>query len=385
MQRILPRMKKLILWIIVLSLAVPLRAQELSLPFPVRSGNQIEWFCTGDDYLASLYADLNAAQSFIESEFYHLYNDGVGKTLQEIFIRKAREGVIVRLLVDGMVNPHVPKTYFYKMRKAGVEVVFYDDPDARIWELLDDVQNRTHRKIIVIDHRIGYTGGMNPIDEVREWGDIHMRVQGPVVADLHSLLDQGRSRFKGSDCPVEPAPTPAGDVTARLIVGGRADYPILERLYEQTFQSARESIWIRTPYFCPPKSILSALKAAAQRGVDVRIYLPKASDWPMVDSAGKAFFKQLLEAGVHLYYCGGAFNHAKTFVVDGTLGCAGTVNLDNRSLVINQEDGLFLYGPSALSFLLEDYARTHAGATEITKVPFAWPHRYFFLALYPWM
>ncbi len=378
-------MKKAVLWIAALVSAVSLPAQELSLPFPARSGNQIEWFCTGDDYLASLYADLNAAQSFIESEFYHLHNDEVGKTLQEIFIRKAREGVTVRMLVDGIVNSRVPKSYFYKMRKAGVEVVFYDDPDARIWELLDDVQNRTHRKIIVIDHRIGYTGGMNPIDEVREWGDIHMRVQGPVVADLHSLLDQGRSRFKGSDCPVEPAPTPAGDVTARLIVGGRADYPILERLYEQTFQSARESIWIRTPYFCPPKSILSALKAAAQRGVDVRIYLPKASDWPMVDSAGKAFFKQLLEAGVHLYYCGGAFNHAKTFVVDGTLGCAGTVNLDNRSLVINQEDGLFLYGPSALSFLLEDYARTHAGATEITKVPFAWPHRYFFLALYPWM
>lgn len=378
-------MKKVVSFIAALVTAFSLQAQELSLPFPVRDGNQIEWFCTGDDYLTSLYADLNAAQSFIEGEFYHLYNDGVGKTLQEIFIRKAREGVTVRLLVDGMVNPRVPKTYFYEMRKAGVEVVFYDDPDSRVWELLDDVQNRTHRKIIIVDHRIGYTGGMNPIDEVREWGDIHMRVQGPVVADLHTLLDQTRSRFKGSDCPEEPALAPAGDVTARLIVGGRADYPILERLYGQTFQSARESIWIRTPYFCPPKSILAELKAAAQRGVDVRIYLPKASDWPMVDSASKAFYKQLLEAGVHLYQCGGAFNHAKTFVVDGTLGCAGTVNMDNRSLVINQEDGLFLYGPSALSFLLEDFARTHEEATEITKVPFAWPHRYFFLALYPWM
>ena len=378
-------MKKVVPFIAALLAAVSLQAQELSLPFPVRDGNQIEWFCTGDDYLASLYADLNAAQSFIEGEFYHLYNDGVGKTLQEIFIRKAREGVTVRILVDGIVNSRIPKTYFYKMRKAGVEVVFYDDPDDRLWELLDDVQNRTHRKIIVIDHRIGYTGGMNPIDEVREWGDVHMRVQGPVVADLHSLLDQSRVRRKGSDCPVEPVLAPAGDVTARLIVGGRADYPILEQLYAQTFQSARESIWIRTPYFCPPKSILSALKEAARRGVDVRIYLPKASDWPMVDSASKAFYKQLLEAGVHLYYCGGPFNHAKTFVVDGALGCAGTVNLDNRSLVINQEDGLFLYGPSALTFLLEDFARTKEAATEITKLPFAWPHRYFFLALYPWM
>jgi len=364
--------------------AVALKVEELT-GFPAREGNSITWYRDGDAFLADYFRDLSAAKESVEAEIYQFRHGGAGSAIRDALIAKALQGVKVSLVVENISNPREPYTFYNALRKAGADLLFYTNPDGRLWEILKDVNNRTHRKLIVLDHTIGYTGGMNWVEVIRHREDIHFRVEGPVVADMHRLLVETRERLGGASCSGGSQLSACGSITAQLVPGGRADYPVMGTLYAEAFRSARKSLYIRTPYFCPSKEILSVLKDAAGRGVDVRLYVPDGSDWPLADGIGKSYYKELMEAGVHIFECRGFFNHAKIFIVDGYLGCAGTVNLDQRSLNINEEDCLFLYGSQALEYLQADFERIQQLATELTVPPRRWPHRYLFRVFSPWM
>ena len=343
----------------------------------VSDGNDFEIITSGKRKFDQLSKDILEAKESIHMEYFKFGNDKGGKAIKEILMRKAREGVKVRFILENIANFPIRPRYYNDMKEAGVEIVRFTNPRSHFLKFVTSLNYRNHRKIVVIDGRVGYTGGMNLNDNYFErWRDTHLRISGPAVASLqYAFLDSWLTGGGTLDRPLieyYPAAASSGGSTASLcpstplrdrkalplasqseapvgklmqIVPDEPDLeiPMLKYSYEWIIQHARKYIWLQTPYFVPPEPVLDAMKIAALSGVDIRIMLPERADNFITRPANKAYYEEILSAGVRLFLRQGEFIHAKTIVCDDYLSSIGSANIDSRSFDINYEINTYIY------------------------------------------
>ncbi|WP_413110439.1 cardiolipin synthase [Thaumasiovibrio sp. DFM-14] len=327
---------------------------ENNLNIPSLSGNTLTLLTAPDEIMQSILQDIRAAQHYIHLEFYIWHPGGMANDIGAALIQAARRGVEVKLLLDSagshsFFRSDWPKTF----RAAGINVV--EALAVKAWRMFfRRMDLRQHRKIIVIDNVIAYTGSMNLVDPrhfktdagVGQWVDIMVRTTGPNVAVLNAIQAWDWEVETGERClPAMPECTIGPSLTdydaIQTIPSGPGMPPdIIHQVLSLAIYQARDSIVITSPYFVPSEALHQALINAAQRGVNVEIILPKHNDSLMVKWASNSFFYELLSAGATIYLFDGGLLHTKSVIIDKKHCLIGTVNLDMRSLWINFEVSL---------------------------------------------
>ena len=309
---------------------------------------------SGKDKYNMLMSDLICAKESIHMEYFHFGIDKSSRKIRQVLMEKARQGVKVRFINENIANRPIPNLYFRSMRKAGVEVVNFSDSKFSLLRFLMTLSYRDHRKIVVIDNRIGYTGGMNINDHYfYQWRDTHLRLTGEAVASLqYAFLDTWlasggqlhsavNSFFFHLDKP--SCGQSLGTLTQITPDDPTSPEPVLLTAYEWILNHAQKYVWFQSPYIAPPPSLISAMRNAAQRGVDVRVMVPEHCDTAIMRPINKSYYAELTEAGVLFYVRSGEFMHSKTIVCDDYLSCVGSANLDYRSFGIDYEINTFFY------------------------------------------
>ena len=341
-------------------------------------GNAMEIITSGLRKRELLLEDIRKAKKFIHIEYFRFGNDKAGMEVRDALLQKVKEGVEVRFLNNNMIGRNIPRSYFRKMAKDGIEVLPYTHIRNGFRSFLMRINCQNHRKIVVIDGEVAYTGGMNLNDNYFfKWRDTHLRIQGPVVARLQaSFIDSWVSSGGRLSHPLRyyfPLPQPiVWDAPFKdqcmQVVTDSAEYPYPTTLlgYEWILQNARDYVYIHTPYFVPPTSFLNALKSAALRGVDVRLMLPKRVDTPLIGPANRSVYAECLAAGVRIFERSGEFIHSKTLVCDNSLSIIGASNLDMRSFFTNSEVNCFIYDAQTAQFCREQFLKDSEGTKEWT-------------------
>lgn len=311
-------------------------------------GSEVEVITSGPRKFQALMDDMRNAKEHIHMEYFIFSNDETGTQIRELLMEKAKEGVTVRFLYDHLASWFVPPRFFRKMKKAGVEVA----PFIKVFFPLfrSKANYRNHRKVVVIDGRIGYTGGMNIGNEYAlkdGWRDTHLRITGPGVHGLQAnfLIDWRATGRELIDDPAYfPEMEPTTDNLMQVVSAGPV-YPYQNLLKATLYiiMNAREYLYIQTPYFLPTDSLYEALETAALTGVDVRLMVSKKSDSPYVDPAAQSYYEGLLKAGMRIYELHGVFSHAKSMVCDDYISVIGSANMDFRSFETNFEINTYLY------------------------------------------
>ena len=342
-------------------------ATELGQPAPLRADEPVTLYVDGDDCYAAIEAAIRAATHHVHLEYYIWEPGCAGDRLRDALAERARAGVKVRLLLDDVGSGGTSDDYFATLTRAGGELAWFNP--LRISRFRPTLLNfRTHRKIVVVDGRIGFTGGMNVSDvqssdgsahsgrpdkgHTLEWRDTHLRIVGaPVSALQRVFLDDWAFAFGA--CKVEPAHFPASGrdpagPSVQVIASGPDDSVFaIQQFKFAAIASCRQSLSITTPYLVPDEATLSAIKSAALRGVNVRLLVPKQGDSTLVTAAGRSYYDELGAAGVVVFEYGPAMLHAKTMVIDDTVAVVGTANLDNRSFRLNFEVIAVVYDAAA--------------------------------------
>ena len=310
------------------------------------AGNRVDVLLGGAATYAAIGEAIDAAQHHVHAEYYLIRPDETGEWFVGKLMGAARRGVQVRLLCDGWGCLWMPRGWIRDLRSAGVKVTFFFPLSSM---LVQPVSLRNHRKIVVVDGRIGFTGGINVGDEylgqmpeVGAWRDTHMRIQGPTVSELQSVFLRDWY-FSSKEIVRDPMFFPSwqdlpGDaVVAMLTSGPDTDSEAIHRVFFGAIAGARERLYMNTGYFVPDRSILVALQMAALQGVEVRITLPSRSNHAVTFHAGRSFYDDLIESGVHIHEYVPGMIHAKTMVVDGRIALVGSANMDLRSFRLNFE------------------------------------------------
>ena len=315
------------------------------------ANNQIAMYHHGEAKFDALFADIEAATQFIHMQYYILNNDNLGRRIIHLLAKKARQGIEVCLLVDGMGSWRTPKRFYKPLIKAGGHVALFLPPH------LARLNYRNHRKICVVDGAIGYVGGMNIGDEYLGhskrfgfWRDTHIRIAGDAVKDLEMRfftdwndcsktyrLALGEAYF-----PVLP-PVTNGALTQIVCSGPDTRLCHIYHGYAKMIGEANKTIYIQTPYFAPDENIFEALRMAALSGIDVRIIIPAHPDHLFVYWASLSYLGELLDAGVRCYQYEKGFIHSKLLLIDSTVASTGTANMDVRSFKLNFEVNAFIY------------------------------------------
>ena len=317
----------------------------------VTDNNNIEIITSGKRKYEALTEDILNARHHIHVEYFLFKKDRSSKKIRQLLMQKAREGVKVRFIYENIANINIRPRYFKEMKKAGVDVVSFTDPKFSILRLSAMLNYRDHRKIVVIDGKIGYTGGMNiSEDYFIRWRDTHIRITGNAVSSLQysfmtSFINSG-GKIDGEFreyFPEQPV-RPGNDILMQIAPDEPDDkWPILQMATVWAVEHARDYIYIQTPYFVPPEPLLLALKSAALKGTDVRLMLPQKPDSIYMGPANRSYYKECLEAGIRIYEWTGTFIHSKTIVSDDYLSVIGSANMDFRSLEINYEVNSYIY------------------------------------------
>jgi cardiolipin synthase A/B len=305
---------------------------------------------TGAQAFDAIFAAIEAAQHHVHLEYYILRNDAIGQRIAALLATRARAGVEVRLLVDGVGSRGIDGL-LREVRDAGGSVARFG-PRMRP----GFINFRTHRKIVVCDARVGFTGGMNleaghdeRLAGADAWRDTHLRLEGDAVGTLQLAFLEDWYYATGSAPAGAAYLAPLshrGAHAVQVFASGPDNAPqSIHSLYFAAITAATTRLWLTTPYFVPDEPMQAALSNAALRGVDVRVLLPAASDHAIVDAAARSYFPELIAAGVRIHRYGPPALHAKTIVVDEAAAIIGTANLDNRSLRLNFEVCVVCYGP----------------------------------------
>lgn len=319
-------------------------------PLPALAGNDIKILTDMQANYEEQLAAIAAARRFVHIEYYIFQPDAIGERFRTELIAAAKRGVEVRFVHDGLGSMNLGRSFLAEMTAAGVETAVFIplNPLTRRWIF----NFRNHRKIVVVDGEVGFIGGANIGKEYLgerpgAWGDTHLRIRGPAVAHLQQVFAEDWAFASGTqltDPKYYPEPRKAGETVAQVVPGGPdLRPPIYHELYFSAVANAVEQVRIVTPYFVPSESVLTALKTAARRGVNVEILVPGLSTHPIVQSAARSYYHDLLESGVKIYEYTPGFMHSKVLTVDGRWSIVGTANFDNRSMILNFEIGVALY------------------------------------------
>lgn len=318
----------------------------------VKFGNKVSLLLNGQTKFDALKADLLKAKNFIHLQYYILANDNIGSEIISILKQKASEGVEVRVIVDDVGSWDLKSDYFDDLRKNGIEI--YSFLKVRFPLFTSKVNYRNHRKIVIIDGQVAYLGGINIADKYIEgtkklgaWRDTHIKIEGEAISSLQTIFSIDWffvSQVELVDKKYYP-PTEAIDNKIVQICSSGPDYdwPGIMMGYVKLISTAKDYIYIATPYFMPTESVLMALKVAAMGGVDVRIVIPDKSDARITKYSSRSYIKELLNAGIKVYLYQTGFIHSKVIVSDDIIASVGSCNMDFRSFEQNFEVTAFVY------------------------------------------
>jgi cardiolipin synthase len=347
---------------------LPARARrDCVFPSP---GNRLTLLLDGERAYAAMESAIQGARESVHILMYIWQDDATGRRIRDLLAEKARQGIRVRVLVDGFGSSGFARRLGRPLREAGASVAVF--LPSRFTPLESPRTNFVnHRKILVVDDRVAFTGGMNVGDEyAQRWRDAMVRIEGPAVQDLQLVfLDDwyfATNELVETDAGVATAPYPDG-VDAAIIASGPDSEAWIHDAYFLALTQAQQRIWIATPYFIPGPAILAALRTAAGRGVDVRIVVPSNSDVALVAWASRSFYRMLLQAGVRIFEYGGTMLHAKALVTDDNVGSIGTANIDSRSFRLSFEVGCFFASKELNQELASWHEGLTRGAIEVTR------------------
>ena len=329
-----------------------IRSMGLLLGPPVTSGNRFEVLLNGDEIFPSMLEGIASAKKTITFETFIYWSGAIGEQIAGALSEKARAGVAVHVLLDWVGSQKMDRHYLQMLKDAGAEVIQYHKPH---WTGLGRMNDRTHRKLLVIDGRIGFTGGVGIAQEWTghaqddmHWRDSHFRVTGPVVGHMQAVFMDNWIKATGNVLhgpDYFPEADEVGDGLAHMFSsspsGGSDD---MQLMYLMAITAATHSIHLASAYFVPDKLTINAIVEAAKRGVDVRIITPgKHIDTHTVREASRACWGPLLEAGVQMFEYQPTMFHVKLLVVDDYLVSVGSTNFDSRSFKLNDEANLNIY------------------------------------------
>lgn len=339
--------------------------------------NAVQIFNDGEAKFNALIEDMEQAKDHIHVQYYIFRLDSLGQRIHDVLIRKAKQGVKVRLLFDDMGSRGVRKKHFKELVELGGEVeAFFPS----VMPLINPRLNyRNHRKIVVIDGRIGYIGGFNVGDEYLGldrkfgyWRDTHLRIEGSSVHPLQTrfILDWNQastnSNIEYSD-RYFPAIPLKGSVGIQIVSSGPdSEWEQIKNGYLKLMAMAKDYIYIQTPYFIPDASFMDTLRIACLSGIDVRIMIPNKPDHAFVYWATYSYVGQLLKAGAKVYIYDNGFLHTKMIVVDNEASTVGTANIDVRSFKLNFEVNAFIYDRETSRELAQLFEQDMLLSTELT-------------------
>lgn len=344
-------------------------------------GNAIRIYTAFDDMFTDLLTDLEAAEHHIHFEFFKIEDDPIGRKIEDVLVRKAKAGLEVRLQYDDAANLS-RKHFFRRMEQGGVQVQPFIKVEIPF--LSSNTNYRNHRKVVVVDGKVGYLGGMNIAERYStgirggKWRDTHMRVEGPAVSELQTcfLVDW---QFSSKELLVSrayyPEIRPCGEVLMQVATSGPMDEwrVIMQGIVNMISRSSRY-IYIQSPYLIPTDPVLMALRNAALSGVDVRIMLPYRGDKGItVPLASRSYVKEVITAGVKVFFYPSGYMHSKAIVSDDRVTTIGSTNMDVRSYEQDFEVNAFIYDLGAA-------LTAKAAFLEDQKIcwqadPKTWPHR----------
>lgn len=346
---------------------------------PILEGNKVEALLNGDQIFPSMLEAIRSAKKTITFETYIYWSESIGREFADALMERARAGVKVHVMLDFMGSVKMDLAQIDAMKAAGVQVQRYHKP---VWWKLARLNNRTHRKLLVIDGKVGYTGGVGIADQWRgnaqdekHWRDTHFRIEGPVVGQVQAVFNDNWLKATGTvlDGPdYFPALQHVGDMPAQMFssspTGGSES---MHLMYLMAITSARKTIDLAAAYFVPDDLTIRTLIEAAKRGVRVRILMPgKIIDSDLVKAASRERWGELLAAGVKLAEYQPTMYHVKALIVDKLLVSVGSTNFDNRSFSINDEANLNVvhegFAREQSAIFEDDWRR----ANPVTKVEF---------------
>lgn len=356
-------------------------------PHPLTAGNKITLLVDGPATYEAMFKAIEGAKDHINFETFIFSDDEVGRKFADLLMRKQAEGVQVNLLYDAVGSISTPAAFFQGLRDAGLNVLEFNPINPLKMRRLRTTQ-RDHRKVVVIDGKIAFTGGVNIISSVNNgsssslsgepsnskegWRDTHIQIEGPAVAELQRSFIQAWGYQKGpplADRNYFPPLEAQGKALAQVIPSYPGEsHRLTYVMYVAAIKNAQYSIDLTTPYFVPDHQMRKAIVDAAKRGVAVRIVLPSASDSNLALYAGRSFYSDLLESGVRLYELRDRMVHAKTGVIDGVWSTVGSTNMDLQSFLYNNEINIIVIGKDFADKMEELFEQDLKASDEVTAV-----------------
>lgn len=352
---------------------------------PVTQHNKVQLLKSGREKFTDLFAAIREAKHHIHLEYFNFRNDSIANALFDLLAEKAKEGVEVRALFDAFGNwsnnKPLKKKDLKAIRDRGIEIVKFDPLK---FPYVNHAAHRDHRKIVVIDGKIGYTGGMNIADyyinglpKIGTWRDMHIRIEGPAVEDLQRIFltiwnrttkqkIEGEVYFQAADS--------AGNATVAIVDRTpKKNSRMMSHAYAISIYAAHENVRIVNPYFVPTSSIRKTLNMAIDRGTKVEIMISSKADIPFTPDASLYKVHKLMKRGATIYLYNGGFHHSKIMMVDGKFCTVGTANLNSRSLRYDYETNAFIFDRNITRELNEQFDADTAHCTLLT--PEVWKQR----------
>ncbi|MGO4505014.1 MULTISPECIES: cardiolipin synthase [unclassified Dyella] len=344
------------------------------------AGQRLRLLINGDATFEAIFAAINEARRCVLVQFFIIHDDMLGKRMQQALIDRVRAGVDVCVLYDGIGSHALPNEYVETLQEAGVIIhSFATQRRSNRFQL----NFRNHRKIVVVDGMRGYVGGLNVGDEylglsppLAPWRDTHLEIEGPAVADLQRSFAEDWHWVTGELPPLLKPQQQVGNAHTLIVATGPADrQETCSLFFVSLIHAARHRLWITTPYFVPDQAVMSALRLAVFRGVDVRVLIPCRPDHRTVFLATSLYAHDAVLAGIRVFRYQPGFVHEKVLLVDDDTASVGSMNLDNRSFRLNFEIGALNVDPEFAgeveAMLCDDFAHAHeVTAAEYEKAPY---------------
>jgi cardiolipin synthase len=359
-------------------------------------GNRVRLLENGDEFFPAMLTAIRGAKKTVNLAVYIFWSGEIGSQFRDALSERARSGVAVRVILDAVGSrPHLEKSDIDAMRRSGCLIEFFHP--LRPW-MLDSINNRNHRRILVVDGRVGFTGGAGIADEwlgnaqsEKNWRETCVEVRGPVVAQLQASFAQNWSEIRGEALLGEefyPPLEPAGSTRCQVIDStARAPSSATKLLYAVSIASAAKRILLSNSYFLPDAETSAALVDAAKRGVDVQVIVPgHVNDVPATKAGGRSSFGDLRRGGVKMFEFQPTMFHPKTMVVDGLFATVGSTNFDNRSFRLNDEINLTMYDPAVAARMEELFRKDQARSRRYTLADYqrrSWKDRLFEWSVLP--
>lgn len=321
-----------------------LRAMPKLGRMPCLANNQVSLLIDGQATFDAIFKAIEGATDTVLIQFFIIHDDGLGRELKHLLLRKAAAGVNIYVLFDSVGSHALPSAYIQALRDGGVNIRAF--ATRRGWFNRFQVNFRNHRKIVVVDGLLGFLGGHNVGDEylggnprLSPWRDTHVQVSGPVLACLQeSFAEDWYWAARQLPPLILPDTYPDDGVLCQVLASGPADpQETCSLFFVEAIHAARERVWITSPYFIPDEAVFAALRLAVLRGVDVRILIPSRPDHRIVFAASSLFAFEAVRAGIRMFRYGPGFLHQKVVLIDNEVSAIGSANLDNRSFRLNFE------------------------------------------------